>query len=79
MKKISQKADDVVSYQLLKHRTELEEMMKMIKNLEERLSDMENKVHQPVRTGSDNNELPLVVGGNVKPKKWRSFMQLFSL
>jgi chromosome-anchoring protein RacA len=77
--KISQKADDVVSYQLLKHRTELEDMMKMIKSLEERLSEMESKVHQPVRALSDNDDLPMVVGGNVKPKKWRSFMQLFSL
>ncbi len=74
--KISKKADDVVSYQLLKHRTELEEMMNMIKNLEDRLTRMENKIQPPRSINED--ELPMVVGGNTKPKKRRSFMQLFS-
>ncbi|MDT8859963.1 chromosome-anchoring protein RacA [Alkalihalobacillus sp. MEB130] len=77
--KVSQKADEVVSYQLLKHRTELEDMMKMIKKLETRLSEMEHKVHQSSHSNGDEQELPMVVGGNsVKTKKWRSFKQLFS-
>ncbi|WP_332693204.1 chromosome-anchoring protein RacA [Halalkalibacter lacteus] len=75
--KLSQKADDVVSYQLLKHRTELDDMMKLIKSLEERLAKMESKVHSQ-HLGAEENELPLVVGGNVKSRKWRSFMQIFS-
>ncbi|MFC0470239.1 chromosome-anchoring protein RacA [Halalkalibacter kiskunsagensis] len=76
-RKLSQKADDVVSYQLLKHRTELDDMMSLIKSLEERLIKMERKV-QHQHSVSEENDLPMVVGGNVKSKKWRSLMQLFS-
>jgi len=74
--RLSQKADEVVSYQLLKHRSELDDMMKMIVTLEERLTKMESKM-QP-REESEERELPMVVGGNVSRKKWRSFMQMFS-
>ncbi|TWI58915.1 chromosome-anchoring protein RacA [Halalkalibacter nanhaiisediminis] len=73
--RISQKADEVVSYQLLKHRSELEDMIKMIKNLEGRLTEMERKIE--LREPTKEEELPLAVGG-VPKKKWRSFMQLFS-
>lgn len=41
--RLSQKADEVVSYQLLKHRSELEEMMKLLNRLEGRLTTMEEK------------------------------------
>jgi chromosome-anchoring protein RacA len=75
--KLSKKADEVVSYQLLKHRSELDDMMNLIKSLEERLIKMESKVHHQ-HADTEENELPMVVGGNIKSKKWRSFMQLFS-
>ncbi|ARK30355.1 chromosome-anchoring protein RacA [Halalkalibacter krulwichiae] len=74
--KISKKADEVVSYQLLKHRTELEEMMKMIKSLEERIIQMEERMQD--NEYQVEQELPMVVGGNESKKKWRSFKQMFS-
>ncbi|NEU31199.1 chromosome-anchoring protein RacA [bacterium LRH843] len=72
--RISQKADEVVSYQLLKHRSELEDMMKLIIGLEERLSKMEERINEQSTT--DENQLPL--DGVKAPKKWRTLMQLFS-
>jgi chromosome-anchoring protein RacA len=74
--KLSQKADEVVSYQLLKHRSELDDMMKMIKSLEERLSKMEDRMKE--KDHSQETDLPMVVGGTVTKKKWRSLMQIFS-
>lgn len=72
---ISRKADEVVSYQLLKHRSELEEMTKVIKKLESRLDEMESKIQNEKEEEID---LPIAVG-NVSKKKWRAFMQIFSL
>ncbi|WP_368504457.1 chromosome-anchoring protein RacA [Alkalihalophilus sp. As8PL] len=71
---LSQKADEVVSYQLLKHRSEIENMMKMLQKLEARLDQMEEKVHDPFR---DETELPVAAGAEPK-RKWRSFKQMFS-
>ncbi|MCM3761272.1 chromosome-anchoring protein RacA [Alkalihalobacillus oceani] len=73
--RLSKKADEVVSYQLLKHRSELEEMMKLIKGLEKRLAQMEQKIDYPQH--GHESELPLVAGDEVK-KKRRTLMQLFS-
>ncbi len=73
--KLSQKADEVVSYQLLKHRSELEDMMKLIQGLEERLTDMESKIQH--QSQNNEEELPLAAG-SVSKKKWRTFMQLFT-
>ncbi len=70
--RLSQKADEVVSYQLLKHRSELEEMMKLLNRLEGRLTTMEEKIND-----EPEYDLPAAVGTESK-KKWRSFMQLFS-
>ncbi|WP_100407256.1 chromosome-anchoring protein RacA [Bacillus solitudinis] len=72
---LSRKADEVVSYQLLKHRAELEEMYQNLQKLEKRLGNIENKVPQSTFNLSDH--LPLVAGGEVK-KKRRSLMQMFS-
>ncbi|MFC0559931.1 chromosome-anchoring protein RacA [Halalkalibacter alkalisediminis] len=75
-RKLSQKADEVVSYQLLKHRSELEDMMKMIKNLEGRLNKIENRMQD--HNIPEERELPMAVGGSVNKNKWRSLMQIFS-
>ncbi|WP_227936238.1 chromosome-anchoring protein RacA [Alkalihalobacillus deserti] len=75
-RKLSQKADEVVSYQLLKHRTELEDMIKLIKSLEGRLSKIEERMQD--HEISEERELPMVVGGSVTKNKWRSLMQIFS-
>ncbi|WP_285766311.1 MerR family transcriptional regulator [Peribacillus sp. SI8-4] len=41
------KADDVVSYQLLQHRSEMEEMHKLVKKLEARIEALETPIIQP--------------------------------
>lgn len=69
--KLSQKADDVVSYQLLNHRSEIDAMGKMLKNIENKLAEMEEKLAKAV----DTDVATELVNG--KEKK-RSFMQLFS-
>lgn len=40
-KSLSRKADDVVSYQLLQHRKEMEELTKTISKLEQRIEELE--------------------------------------
>jgi chromosome-anchoring protein RacA len=47
--KIDQKADDVVSFQLLQHRKEMEEMLQQLQQLEQRLANLEQQktVHIP--------------------------------
>lgn len=40
-KKIEEKADSVVSYQMLQHASELEELIKKMENMEARLQDLE--------------------------------------
>ncbi|WP_088102165.1 RacA protein [Halalkalibacter urbisdiaboli] len=77
--RISQKADEVVSYQLLKQRSELEEMFEKLTRLEQRISKMENKVKQPEQHEMDynHNELPLAAGEGTK-KKRRTLLEIFS-
>ncbi|WP_100372749.1 chromosome-anchoring protein RacA [Bacillus sp. FJAT-45037] len=72
---LSQKADEVVSYQLLKHRSEIENMMKLLQKLESRIDKMEEKVQH------DRNEslVDLPYAARMEPKrKWKSFKQIFS-
>lgn len=66
--RLTRKADDVVTYQLLKHREELEEMTKMIAKLEKRLMEMEEKLQTDVKA----EPLPVAAGGAEK-KRWRLF------
>ncbi|KMK76398.1 chromosome-anchoring protein RacA [Alkalihalobacillus pseudalcaliphilus] len=69
--RLSQKADEVVSYQLLKHRAEIEDMVSMLKRLESRLDSMEDKVRA-------SSEQHLAVAAGAEPKKrWKSFVQMF--
>ncbi|ASA97958.1 MULTISPECIES: MerR family transcriptional regulator [Anoxybacillus] len=42
-RKIDQKADDVVSFQLLQHRREIEDMLQYIQRLEQRIVDLEHQ------------------------------------
>ncbi|MBW9218621.1 MerR family transcriptional regulator [Anoxybacillus ayderensis] len=42
-RKIEQKADDVVSFQLLQHRREMEEMLQHIQQLEQRIAELERQ------------------------------------
>lgn len=45
--KIQRKADDVVSYQLLQHRKEMEELVKTIEKLEHRIEELEKMQTKP--------------------------------
>ncbi|NNU90221.1 MULTISPECIES: MerR family transcriptional regulator [Anoxybacillus] len=42
-RKIEQKADDVVSFQLLQHRREMEEMLQYMQQLEQRIAQLEKQ------------------------------------
>lgn len=66
--RLTEKADSVVTYQLLKHREELENMTKMIKKLEKRLEAMEEKI----QTERSKEEWPMAAGEAPK-KRWRIF------
>ncbi|WP_216829202.1 chromosome-anchoring protein RacA [Alkalihalobacterium elongatum] len=65
--KLASKADDVVTYQLLNHRKEIEAMSKSLLSIEERLDQMDEIIKQ-------NIKMPL----EEMPQKRRSLMQLFS-
>ncbi|BAB05425.1 chromosome-anchoring protein RacA [Halalkalibacterium halodurans] len=69
-KQLSQKADDVVSYQILKHRAEIDEMFKTLQSLELRMAKVEEQLEK------QQEEFPLAAGD--VPKRKRSFMRLFS-
>ena len=65
--KLAAKADDVVTYQLLNHRKEIEAMSKSLLSIEQRLDEMDEVIKQ-------NMTIPL----EELPPKRRSLMQLFS-
>jgi chromosome-anchoring protein RacA len=70
-KKIEEKADAVVSYQMLQHASELEDLIKKMENMEARLQDLEVALLK-----NNYQEERLYV--NEKPKKnW--FVSLFTL
>lgn len=56
--KLATKADDVVSYQLLKHRSELDEMMKLLDKLEHRLDSIEQRYANEKQVVNETQALP---------------------
>ncbi|MCM2674381.1 chromosome-anchoring protein RacA [Alkalicoccobacillus plakortidis] len=72
--KLSQKADEVVSYQLLKHRSEMDEMSVLLKRLENRLIRME--ACQSIERDKEDS-LPMASGGTNR-KGWKTFLHFFS-
>ncbi|GAF14405.1 hypothetical protein JCM19046_4873 [Bacillus sp. JCM 19046] len=56
--KLATKADDVVSYQLLKHRSELDEMMKLLDQLETRLESIEQRYATEKQVVNEMQPLP---------------------
>ncbi|WP_078553321.1 chromosome-anchoring protein RacA [Bacillus alkalicellulosilyticus] len=68
--KLSQKADEVVSYQLLRHRSEIDDITLMLQSIEQRLQSIEVKVSSQV-----DEEQPYQA--EIKLKK-RSLSQIFS-
>lgn len=66
--KINQKADDVVSYQLLQHRREIEDLQNKVAKLNERIEILESK--QSVQTKNNPTENLIVFDQkNTKKKK----------
>ncbi|MBU8683815.1 chromosome-anchoring protein RacA [Bacillus haynesii] len=55
-RKLEQKADDVVSYQLLQQRRELEEERQQIKHLEQKISELESMNRQEKDTAGRREE-----------------------
>ncbi len=70
--KLNQKADEVVSYQISSHRKEIDEMMGMLKKLEQRMDAIE------LGRAEKQSSVENINIKEKKPKK-RSFVQLFSL
>lgn len=71
---IQQKADDVVSYQLLQQRKEIEELSSKVEALETKLIEMEEKLQaSKPRTTQIQNPLPL------KPKRRGIAKAIFSI
>jgi chromosome-anchoring protein RacA len=70
-KKVEEKADSVVSYQMLQHASEVEELIKKMENMEVRLQDLEVALLK-------NNQPEERLYVKEKPKKnW--FVSLFTL
>ncbi|OIJ14769.1 hypothetical protein BKP37_07250 [Anaerobacillus alkalilacustris] len=77
-RKLSVKADEVVEYQVLQHRSELDNLFTMIKRIEDRMSKMEQRLtpvlDQQKVVGGIEHELPEKLN---KPKKSK-LMRIFS-
>ncbi|MBY0124276.1 MerR family transcriptional regulator [Bacillus sp. S/N-304-OC-R1] len=65
--RLNGKADDVVSYQLLQHRREIEDLQEVIKSLTERIEKLESKQNSP-KTGLPAENL-LIFDKEVPKKK----------
>jgi chromosome-anchoring protein RacA len=68
-RKLEQKADEVVSFQLLQHRQEIEELTAYIHQLEQRLAHLEQTNH--TQSSDEKN--------NTKKPKRRGFSRIMSL
>ncbi|WP_071394931.1 MerR family transcriptional regulator [Bacillus tuaregi] len=67
---LQQKADDVVSYQILQHRREMEELQEQIIILTERVTQLENVIREKSEIAAS-----IEIEKN-KPRKKKSFFQL---
>jgi len=69
-KSLDQKADDVVSYQILQHRREMEELQEQIAQLTERITSLENVVKEKIEIAASSES------DDQKPRKKKSFFNL---
>ncbi|WP_096200891.1 chromosome-anchoring protein RacA [Bacillus sp. FJAT-45350] len=67
------KADEVVGYQILRHRDEIEQMMNMLKSIDERVTSIENSLES---SQLDIEETMPMIDKKVKK---RSLLHIFSL
>lgn len=72
-RQLENKADSVVSYQLLQHRQEIEELQGTISKLEKRLSALENREQETITGSLQPGKTPLFQAG----RKKRIFQMLF--
>lgn len=75
-KRLSTKADDVVSYQLLQHRSEIEELQKTVNTLTKQIEELESKLNGPQ---SDYYRAFNETATTEKQKKKPFFKTLFGL
>ncbi|WP_059105152.1 chromosome-anchoring protein RacA [Shouchella shacheensis] len=74
--KLEAKADDVVSYQLLKHRSELDEMAGLLSRLESRMERIEEKMNEQ-KVGRESARVH--GGAKVKRGPWKAIAQMLSV
>ncbi|GAF23930.1 MULTISPECIES: chromosome-anchoring protein RacA [Shouchella] len=72
--RLETKADDVVSYQLLKHRSELDDMMKVLDRLENRLIQMEERYQQE----NDDTGRSYKEPRRYPHRTWKAILSFFS-
>ncbi|MFJ7681760.1 MerR family transcriptional regulator [Peribacillus butanolivorans] len=67
------KADDVVSYQILQHRSDMEDLQKLVKKLEARIEELETKKVPPIDYFLAAEE----TAATKKTKKWPFMKTIF--
>lgn len=76
-KRLDRKADEVVSYQLLQHRREIEELQKEVARLTEVITSMEEAAAQRESITQEENKLSLTSGNTLKKFKKRNIISSF--
>ncbi|NKE06168.1 MULTISPECIES: MerR family transcriptional regulator [Mesobacillus] len=76
-KRLDRKADEVVSYQLLQHRREIEELQKEVARLTEVITSMEEAAAQRETVTQEANKLSLTPGHTLKKFKKRNIISSF--
>ena len=75
-KRLDRKADEVVSYQILQHRREIEELQNEVARLKDVITGMEEAAAQR-ETVQDENKLSLTPGNTLKKFKKRNIISSF--
>lgn len=76
-KRLDSKADEVVSYQLLQHRREIEELQKEVARLTEMITSMEEAAAQRETVTQEENKLSLTPSHTLKKFKKRNIISSF--
>ncbi|PLS18523.1 chromosome segregation protein [Bacillus sp. M6-12] len=71
---LNQKADSVVSYQLLQHRREIEELHEQVKMLSEKIARLESNQKQMKKSSSMERPLPIDQSAARKKNRKRNIM-----
>lgn len=76
-KKLDRKADEVVSYQILQHRREIEELQNEVARLTEVITSMEEAAAHRETVTQEENKLLLTPGNSLKKFKKRNIISSF--